>query len=58
MLSKNTKVIYKEMSGIIDFVCENYIVIQLPAAPDRKSPRLIVLCQDYKNVEIVKISTE
>lgn len=58
IFSEGTAVIYKEMYGMIDFVCDQYVVIQLPAQPNRNSPRLLVFREYYKQITIPKESTK
>ena len=58
IFSEGTAVIYKEMYGVIDFVCDHYVVIQLPAHPNRNSPRLLVFREYYKQITIQKASTK
>jgi len=43
---------------VIDFVCDQYVVIQLPAHPNRNSPRLLVFRENYKQISIQKESTK
>lgn len=50
MFVEKEEVSYKEMDGIIDFICSSYIVIQIPAHPGLKPPRLLVFPENYKNV--------
>jgi hypothetical protein len=51
MFVEKEKVIYKEMHGVIVFICSSYIVIELPSAhPDLKSPRLLVFPENFKNI--------
>ena len=58
IFAEGTAVIYKEMSGVIDFVCDRYVVIQLPAQVGRNSPRLLVFREYYKQISISKESTK
>ncbi len=58
IFAENTQVIYKGMCGVIDFVCDNYVVVKLPAAPDRNPPRVLVFRHYYKDIEILKASTK
>ena len=57
IFSQNTQVIYKEMQGVIDFVCDKYVVIQLQTKPQYTAPRVLVYRENYKQVEILKAST-
>ncbi len=59
IFAENTQVIYKGTCGVIDFICDEYIVVKLPAAaPDRNPPRLLVFRDNYKDIEIAKASTK
>lgn len=55
-----TEVIYLNQFGIIDFVDDSYIVIEVPNVKqaERASPRLVVHRCNYKNVTIAKSSTK
>ena len=55
-----TEVIYRNQFGIVDFVDDSYIVIEVPNVkePERTSPRLVVHPWNYKNVTIAKSSTK
>ena len=58
IFSEGTAVIYKEMCGVIDFVCDHYVVVRLPAQPNRNSARLLVFREYYKQITIQKASTK
>jgi hypothetical protein len=58
VFAEGAAVIYKEMFGVIDFVCDQYVVIQLPAQKDRNPPRLLVFREYYKNITIEKSSSK
>ena len=54
--SKGNEVIYRQMNGVIDFVCDDYVVVEIPPDPDRNAPRLLVLRHNYEKLEISKAS--
>lgn len=57
MFVEKTEVFYNGMCGIIDFVCDQYIVIKLPAASSKhNSPRLLVYSNYYDKVKVIKES--
>lgn len=58
IFSENTEVTYREMSGVIDFVCNSYVVLKLPSKPDRNPARLIVFRENYKDIQILKASNK
>jgi hypothetical protein len=58
IFSEGTAVIYKEMYGVVDFVCDQYIVVQLPAQPNHNPARLLVFREQYKQITIQKASTK
>jgi len=58
IFSEKTPVIYKEMYGVIAFVCDQYVVIETSKHPDRNSPRLLVFRENYKHISIIKESTK
>lgn len=58
VFSLNTEIIYQEMYGLIDFVCDNYVVLKLISNSGRNPARLIVYRENYKNIKIVKESNK
>jgi hypothetical protein len=58
IFSPNTEVFYNQLYGKINFICENYLIIELPAVTGRKPARLIVFPENYKRIELVKASTK
>jgi hypothetical protein len=58
MFVEKEQVVYKGMCGIIAFVCNEYVVIELPPKKERKPPRLLVFPENYKNIITDKQSTK
>lgn len=58
IFSEKTEVIYKGMYGMIDFVCDTYVVVQVQSKTDRNPARLLVFRENYKLIEIAKQSTK
>jgi hypothetical protein len=58
IFSENIQVIYKEMQGLIDFVCDKYVVIKLNTDAQYTSPRVLVYRDNYQQIEILKASTK
>jgi hypothetical protein len=58
IFAEGTEVIYKGKCGVIDFVCETYVVVEVLSVPDRNPARLVVFRHDYKQLEISKASTK
>jgi hypothetical protein len=54
--AEGTEVIYNDMQGVIGFVGDNYIVLQITPKPGSKSPGLLVYRKDYKNIKMLKAS--
>jgi hypothetical protein len=54
IFSQNTQVIYKEMQGVIDFVCDKYVVIVLHTEPQYNPPRLLVYRENFKQLEVTQ----
>ena len=54
--AEGTEVIYNDMQGVIGFVGDNYIVLQITPKPSSKSPGLLVYREDYKNIKMLKAS--
>jgi hypothetical protein len=57
IFSQNTQVIYKDMQGVVSFVCDKYVVIEMQTKPQFNPPRLLVYRETYKQIEILKAST-
>jgi hypothetical protein len=58
IFSEGTAVIYKEMYGHIDFVCDSYVIVQISAQHNRNPARLLVFRENYKQITIQKASTK
>jgi hypothetical protein len=58
IFAEGTKVIYKGSYGVIDFICESYVVVEVPSTPDRNPARLLVFRHNYNEIEIAKASTK
>jgi hypothetical protein len=58
IFAEKTRVIYKGMYGVIDFVSDTYVVVQLSSPSDRTPPRLLVFREDFKELQIEKASTK
>lgn len=56
IFSEQTEVIYNGMSGVIDFICDQYVVVKFNPSPNCNPPRLIVYRENYKQLEIKKAS--
>jgi hypothetical protein len=58
IFSEKTEVTYRGMFGVIDFVCDSYVVVQIPSVKNRNPARLIVFREYYKEIEILKASSK
>jgi hypothetical protein len=57
MFVEKTEVIYKDMCGIVDFVCDKYLVLKFPPASDKyNSARLLVYRENFNQVKCLKDS--
>jgi hypothetical protein len=56
IFSENTEVIYRDMFGVIDFICDQYVVLKLKPKEGYNPPRLIVFREYYKEIQIYKAS--
>lgn len=57
IFSEGTQVIYNNMFGVIDFVCDNYVVIKTKAATNKNNcPRLLVFKEKQKEIQLLKES--
>ena len=54
--SEGTKVIYKERTGIIDFVDNEYVVVRWDEVEGVNPARLIVYPQQYNDITLFKSS--
>lgn len=50
MFAENDRVIYRGMCGIISFVGNSYVVVNLPPAKDRNSARLVIYSENYSEI--------
>jgi hypothetical protein len=58
--SEGLEVYYKEMHGVVRFVCDQYITVCVRKFPEdrRRDVCLVVYPQDYCKVELAKESTK
>lgn len=56
IFSEQTEVIYNGMYGVVDFICDQYVVLKLNPKPNCNPPRLIVYRENYKQIQITKAS--
>lgn len=52
-LSEGMKVIFKNQQGVIDFVCDSYIVLQIKSKQNRSPPRLLIPKEFSEEIEIL-----
>jgi hypothetical protein len=52
MFEEGTKVSYESMEGVIDFVGDNYVVIELKKSQNRSPARLLVYRHNYKLIQV------
>jgi hypothetical protein len=45
------EVVYMNMSGLIDFIGQNYIVVKVPSS--QCPARLLVYRENYKDIEVI-----
>ena len=53
-----TEVVFRGLYGVIDFTCEQYVVMESLPYGDRKSPRLVIYPSQFEDVKIAKSSTK
>ena len=58
IFAEKTPVIYKQMYGVIAFVCDQYVVIETNKQLERNPARLLVFRENYKSISIIKESTK
>jgi hypothetical protein len=56
MFTEKMEVQYRNLFGIIGFVCEHYIVLNLPAAKNRDSAKVLIFPENYHEVICLKDS--
>tara|TARA_R110000868_G_scaffold94906_1_gene261365 strand:- start:2976 stop:3155 length:180 start_codon:yes stop_codon:yes gene_type:complete len=56
IFTEGTEVIYKDFQGIISFVCDTYVVVQITTKPGFNSPGLVVYREYYEKIKISKAS--
>lgn len=47
---------YRDLCGVIAFICDDYSILKLPAVGENNSARLIIFKQYYSNVKVLKNS--
>lgn len=55
MFEEGARVSYLDMQGIVNFVCNNYLVISLDSAKTRSPARLLVYRKNYSLISELKI---
>lgn len=58
IFSEGTEVTYSEMFGVVDFICDRYVVLKLNSKVNINPARLIVYRENYKQIQILKASTK
>ena len=58
IFSEGVEVKYKDMYGIIDFVCESYIVIEVSSPLSENPARLLIYEENYNQIDISKASNK
>jgi hypothetical protein len=58
MFFEGLEVTYKKMNGIIDFICDQYVVIQVSFEGSASPARLLVFTENYDQIELIKASTK
>lgn len=58
IFSEGVEVKYKDMYGIIDFVCESYIVIEVSSPLSENPARLLIYKENYNQIDISKASNK
>ena len=58
IFSEQTEVTYNGMYGVIDFICDHYVVVKLTPKANTNPARLIVYRENYKQIQILKASTK
>jgi hypothetical protein len=54
-----TEIVFRGLYGVIDFVCEQYVVMEcLPFDDTRKPARLVIYPSQFEDVKIAKSSTK
>lgn len=58
MFFEGLEVTYRKMNGIIDFVCDQYVVVRVSSKEGRTPARLLVFTENYDQIELMKASTK
>jgi hypothetical protein len=58
IFSEGVNIKYKEMYGVIDFVCETYVVLQVSLPLSINPPRLLIYKENYNQIDISKASNK
>jgi hypothetical protein len=58
IFSEKMNVIYKGLLGTIDFICDDYLVLEVSTNPEQTPARLIIYRKYYSEISIPKASTK
>lgn len=53
IVSEGTKVNFRNCLGIIDFVCDSYVVLQMKPKQNRSPPRLLIDRKFLNEIQIL-----
>lgn len=50
MFAEKQPVMFKNMTGLITFICNNYVVMEISPAKGRSPAKLLIYCQNFKDI--------
>lgn len=56
MFAENDHIKYRDLCGIVNFVCDQYIVMKVPSVKGLNPALLLIYRENYKNIISLKDS--
>lgn len=53
IFSEGLEIQYKDMYGVVDFICNSYIIIKLDSASHRNPARLLIYRENYNQIQVL-----
>ncbi len=58
IFSEGVEITYKGMIGVIDFVCDTYVVLKVSSPLSVNPSRLLIYKENYNQIDISKASNK
>lgn len=53
IFSEGLEIQYKDMYGVVDFICNSYIIMKLDSASHRNPARLLIYRENYNQIQVL-----